>query len=227
MTPLKSGETLAGTSSGCQAAMRIAVKPRWCDRQGMLPNWPHQMSARLCHARSLRGTLAAAALCLGAAPALAFAQDAEPDVAGPSDSAPREVAFEADGVSYDSEADTVTASGDVVMKSEGQTLNADSVSWNRVTGQIVANGNIRLTDEDGNHLYAESIELTDALKAGAMENLLLVLAEGGRIVAISMQGPVGRCVLGVKVGGAVGVRPVFDAAAPVLPGLGRAKGFEF
>lgn len=151
----------------------------------MLRHWPHQMSARLCHARSLRGTLAAAVLCLGTAPAVALAQDAGPGALAPSDTTPREVAFEADGVSYDSEGDTVTASGDVVMQSEGQTLNADSVSWNRTTGQIVASGNIRLTDEDGNHLYAESIELTDALKAGAMENLLLVLAEGGRMAARS------------------------------------------
>ncbi len=53
------------------------------------------------------------------------------------------------------------------------------------------------------------------------------LAEGGRIVAISMDGPLGRCLLGVKSGGAMGYRPVFDAAAPILPGLERPKGFEF
>lgn len=57
------------------------------------------------------------------------------------------------------------------------------------------------------------------------------LAEGGRIVAIltddDAEGRLGRCVLGIKSGGAMGYRPVFDATAPVLPGMAQSKGFEF
>src|SRR5690606_29125355 len=59
----------------------------------------------------------------------------------------------------------------------------DAVSWNRTSGQIVATGNIRLVDEDGNQLFTDRIELTDELKAGAMENLLLAFREGGRLAA--------------------------------------------
>ena len=43
----------------------------------------------------------------------------------------REVDFSADQLSYDSEADIVTASGDVRMISEGNKLRADRVTWNR------------------------------------------------------------------------------------------------
>src|SRR5690606_18094186 len=59
----------------------------------------------------------------------------------------------------------------------------DNVSWNRTSGQIVATGNIRFVDEDGNQLFTDRLELTDELKAGAMSNLLLAFRAGGRLAA--------------------------------------------
>jgi len=103
---------------------------------------------------------------------------------GPTAQGERQVAFEATQVDYDSNADTVTASGDVILRSEDQSVRADSINWNRMSGQIVATGNVRLVDEDGNQLYTDRLELTDELKAGAMTNLLLVLREGGRLAAV-------------------------------------------
>jgi len=95
----------------------------------------------------------------------------------------RQIAFEANEVSYDSNADAVTASGDVLLQSGDQSVRADAVTWNRMTGQIVATGNIRFVDEDGNQLFTDRLELTDELKAGAMTNLLLAFREGGRLAA--------------------------------------------
>ncbi|MET1374894.1 hypothetical protein ABUR95_16215, partial [Staphylococcus aureus] len=77
------------------------------------------------------------------------------------------------------------ASGSVVLRREGLSVRADNVTWNRDTGQIVATGNIRLVDEDGNQLFTDRVELTDELKTGAMENMLLALREGGRLAAAS------------------------------------------
>ncbi len=93
------------------------------------------------------------------------------------------IAFEADGITYNSNSEEVTASGNVVLRRSGQSVRADAVSWNRATGQIVATGNIRFVDTDGNQLFTDQLELTDELKAGAMENLLLALREGGRLAA--------------------------------------------
>ena len=95
----------------------------------------------------------------------------------------RQVAFEADGIAYDSDGDTVTASGNVLLRSGDQSVRADEVSWNRVSGTIEAIGNVRVVDEDGNQLFTERVELTEELRAGAMENLLLALREGGRLAA--------------------------------------------
>ena len=103
---------------------------------------------------------------------------------GPNAQGERQVAFEATQVDYDSNSDTVTASGDVILRSEDQSVRSDSINWNRKTGQIVATGNVRLVDENGNQLYTDRLELTDELKAGAMTNLLLVLREGGRLAAV-------------------------------------------
>jgi len=103
----------------------------------------------------------------------------------PSDTASgtREIAFEADALSYDSDSDTVTASGNVVLRSGDQSVRAEDVTWNRMSGEIVATGQIRFVDEDGNQLFTDRLELTDQLRAGAMSNLLLAFRAGGRLAA--------------------------------------------
>ncbi len=101
----------------------------------------------------------------------------------PAPETPRSIDFEANEIAYDSERETVTASGRVLLVSEDRSVRADTVVWNQNTGQIVATGNVRFVDEDGNQLYSERIELTDAFEAGAMDDLLLALREGGRLAA--------------------------------------------
>jgi LPS-assembly protein len=93
------------------------------------------------------------------------------------------IAFEADEVSYNDNDQTVTATGSVVLRRDKQSVRADKVTWNQDTGQIIATGNIRLVDEDGNQLFTDRVELTDELKTGSMDNLLLALREGGRLAA--------------------------------------------
>lgn len=150
-----------------------------------LPTLPLQaLSARL-HNRMARGTLLVLALLLGSVAGPALAQDApSPETpAAPAESEP--VNFEADRVEYDSKGETVTASGNVVLRRDSQAVRADSVTWNRESGAIVASGGVKMVDEDGNALFTDKVELTDELKTGAMENLLLALREGARIAANS------------------------------------------
>ncbi len=51
------------------------------------------------------------------------------------------------------------------------------------------------------------------------------LKEGGRIACLFIEGAVGVCRIGVKVGGRVSWRDMFNAAAPVLPGFARTAEF--
>ncbi len=94
-----------------------------------------------------------------------------------------QVQFNADQLDYDYEADFVTASGDVRMYRNSDRLRADKVTWNRKTGQVIAEGNIVLVSPEGDAAYGDKIELTDSLKDGVVENMLVVLDAGGRIAA--------------------------------------------
>ena len=120
---------------------------------------------------------------LGARPGETFPAPTLGQPAAPAPNDEQRIAFEADSVEYASESETVTARGNVVLVQDDRSVRADTVTWNRETGQVVATGNIRAVDEDGNLLLTERVELTDDLKAGMIENLLLVLREGGRIAA--------------------------------------------
>lgn len=101
----------------------------------------------------------------------------------PAPGAERDIGFEADTLEYDSDADTVTARGNVVLREGDRSVRADEVRWDRPAGEIQASGNVRFVDADGNQLYASELELTDKFETGALEDLLLVLREGGRLAA--------------------------------------------
>jgi LPS-assembly protein len=95
-----------------------------------------------------------------------------------------EVTFAADTLSYDDNAEVVTATGNVRMMRHGDRLRADKVEWNQTTGTVRANGNVAVVNSSGDTLYGDSVELTDTLKDGVIENLLLVLNDGGRLSAV-------------------------------------------
>lgn len=94
-----------------------------------------------------------------------------------------QINFSAGMLEYDYEADVVTATNDVRMLRGGERLRADRVVWNRKTGQVLATGNIAVTNPQGDTAYGDSIELTDSLKDGMVANMLVVLQRGGRLAA--------------------------------------------
>ncbi|KMS60417.1 organic solvent tolerance protein [Novosphingobium barchaimii LL02] len=144
--------------------------------------------------------IAAAPVFYTALPGAALAQDVSRQVdTGPMEGQPpapppatadaEPVAFEADDVQYEQNSELVTATGNVVLrrrdeKGQAQSVRSDKVTWDRNSGKILAVGNVRLVDQDGNQLYTEQVELTDQLKTGMMENMLLVMREGGRMAAL-------------------------------------------
>ncbi len=110
----------------------------------------------------------------------AAAQEATP---APNVAEDRAIDFGADTLEYQNDDDVVTASGNVRMTSEGNRLRADRIIWNRRTGMVQAQGNVVATNPGGDALYGDTVELTDSLKDGVINNLLLVLADGGRLAA--------------------------------------------
>jgi LPS-assembly protein len=119
---------------------------------------------------------------LMAAPAAAAAQVAP---APPATAAVQDpiVEFSADQVSYDNDADVVTASGEVRMNRDGNYIAADKIVWERRTGQVFAQGNVVLLTPQGDKLVGDSVQLTDTLRDGTVTNLLVVLENGARLAA--------------------------------------------
>jgi LPS-assembly protein len=101
----------------------------------------------------------------------------------PSPASEDQIRFSTDRLEYDTENEIVTATGEVRMTREGDRLRADRVEWNRNTGKVVATGNVAITNPEGDVAYGDSIELTDSLKDGVVQNILVVLEEGGRLAA--------------------------------------------
>ena len=94
-----------------------------------------------------------------------------------------QVEFSADRVAYDSDGNVLTAEGSVRMARDGNYLAADQATWSRETGEVRASGNVVVLNPQGDRLVGESVLLTDSLRDGSIENLLIVLESGGRIAA--------------------------------------------
>jgi LPS-assembly protein len=123
---------------------------------------------------------------LMAAPAAARAQDpaAASVVAPPAVVTPDQIVdFTANAVSYDDKADVVTATGEVRMNRDGNYLAADQVVWERKTGRVFASGNVVLLTPEGDKLVGDTVELTDTLHDGTVDNLTVVLENGARLAA--------------------------------------------
>ncbi len=142
----------------------------------------------------LKPLLAAGAAfpCLVAVPHATAQQLQEPQATISAPDAPvpesdEQIGFAADALEYDSNSEVVTASGNVQLLREGNRLRADKVVWNRTTGKVEANGNVSVTDPEGNIAYGDRFDVTDSLQDGMVQNMLLVLQSGGRLAAASGQ----------------------------------------
>ena len=108
-------------------------------------------------------------------------ESSAPDVVEPGDV----IDFTADQMTYADDAQIVTATGDVQIRRDGYALRADTVEYNRKTGQVEARGNVVSVDPEGNQAFGDRVQLTETLRDGAIDNILLVLNDGGRLAATS------------------------------------------
>jgi len=118
-------------------------------------------------------------------PDLQTPPDAPRDIAPPGQPlAAQEISFEADRIDYDQDRDIVTASGNVRAARQGVTLAADSVEWNRADGTVIARGDVVLVNENGDKAYADEMDVTESLRDGIINNLLIVTQNGNRLAAV-------------------------------------------
>ncbi len=129
-----------------------------------------------------RGAVARWAAILTACAALsagALAQDGVPE--------DLPVVIEAEEMTYDRESGVVTASGSVEIVQGEHVLRADNVSYDVGADTIVASGNVTILEPTGEVVFAENVELTDAMKEGFIEGFRMLLQDDSRLVANSGQ----------------------------------------
>ena len=137
---------------------------------------------------------------------MARAQDAVPPPSTPEAAVAEPVIdFSADEVVYESQPELLTATGQVRMSRDGNYLASDRVSWDRKSGRVVAEGNVVVVTPQGDKLVGDRVDLTDSLRDGTVENLLIVLESGGRIAAAR----------GTRVGDVTALENAVYSACPV------------
>ena len=120
---------------------------------------------------------------LASAPVAAQTRPAAAVPAPAASAAEQTVTFTADQVIYDSNADVVTAQGEVRMARDGNYVAAEQVVWDRKTDVVTAKGNVVVLTPEGDKLLGNDAVLTNEMHDAAVSNLLVVLENGGRIAA--------------------------------------------
>ncbi|SDU16651.1 LPS-assembly protein LptD [Stappia sp. ES.058] len=91
--------------------------------------------------------------------------------------------LEADELRYDFDRDLISANGDVQIYYGGNTVEANQVEFDRKQNRLRANGNVRLTEPNGNVLRASSMELSEDLRDGFVAALQLDTPQRTRFIA--------------------------------------------
>lgn len=102
----------------------------------------------------------------------------------PDTASEQQIGFAADNLNYDGDTDIVVAEGNVAMNRDTISMRADKVTWNRKTGKVFAEGNVAIKNPEGDTAYGDKIELTDSLRDGVVDNMLVVLDNGSRLAAV-------------------------------------------
>ena len=96
-----------------------------------------------------------------------------------------QVLFEADNVTREDEDSPIVAEGNVKAFFGKRYLRADRLEYNPATDIVIAEGNVSITDEDLETVFAGRVELTGDLRDGVAENFSALLEENARLAADS------------------------------------------
>lgn len=156
--------------------------------------------ARMCRGAALRGvslaarllrSTALAGLALGTVTAPLFlaqggaAQSELADSLGARVDEKEPLLLEADELRYDFKRDRISALGNVQIYYGGNTVEAKRVVFDRRNNRLRAEGDVRMTEPDGNVLYAQELDLSEDLRDGFASALQLDTPERTRFIAES------------------------------------------
>lgn len=97
------------------------------------------------------------------------------------------VLIQADEMTQDQELGNVVARGNVEITQGERMLFADTVSYNQKSNTVTASGNVILLEPGGDTVFAEYVELTEAMRDGVIQRIKILLADNSRFAANSGQ----------------------------------------
>ena len=112
----------------------------------------------------------------------AAATEAPATIAGTNE-AP--VDFEADNLQHDDATRVITATGNVQLIQSGKILRAQKVVYDLVNEKAHAEGNVVLSDSNGDVYFADRVELTGQMREGVASKVQAYLGQGGRFTGAS------------------------------------------
>lgn len=122
----------------------------------------------------------------------------------------------ADSVTYDLERGVVVASGHVEIVYGERILLADKVRYDTKNDTVVASGDLSLLDPNGDVIFADRVELTDALREGFVTSIRILMADESRLAANgARRGADGRTVMSKAVFSACSVCPEHAEEPPL------------
>ncbi|MEM6665009.1 MAG: LPS-assembly protein LptD [Pseudomonadota bacterium] len=103
--------------------------------------------------------------------------------------------IEADELIYNNENETVTARGTVQIYYGPYTLQADEVTYDQRQARLQARGRVRVTEPDGNVIYAEVADLADDFRDGFVRSLTVETPERTTVSAASAERVAGNTTI--------------------------------
>ncbi len=93
------------------------------------------------------------------------------------------VLLTADEMSFNRGTGIVTAKGNVEISQGLRVLKADQLSYNQNTRVVKARGNVSLLEPTGEVIFTESVELSDDLREGVIDNIRVLFPDQSRFAA--------------------------------------------
>jgi LPS-assembly protein len=103
-------------------------------------------------------------------------------ISKPSDQVGQAILLQADHATFDAQNGIYTAKGNVEASYGDRTLYAEELSYNTLTNEVTAFGNVIITESGGSTLYSDRVVLDGELETGLIETFGLLISENARLV---------------------------------------------
>ena len=104
------------------------------------------------------------------------------------------VLLNADTLTHDETAQTLTAEGNVQFSQDGRIMQADRMVYHRDTEVVTADGNVRIWQPTGEVTFADHAELSRDMRQGFVKQVSMLMTDDSRFIAVEGERTEGRYI---------------------------------